>query len=246
MFYDPVLATVDAMTKLKKSRLSESAIEAIKTMIRKDGFNPGDKFYSETQLTKMLGVSRSSIREAMRILEVMGHVTVRQGKGIYIADPQGKRFKEFSSWLKSNELTIKDNFEVRLIIEPKAAGNAAERADEEDIRQLESVYQDFIASAEAGNVDEAIVCDGRFHCLLAAATKNRTLQVMMEAMITSLPNAWISSLNIPGRLEKTVQEHGNVLKAIKKRDKNAAENAMTRHLANAVYDITSQIDEDHN
>ena len=167
------------MNPVKKVRLSDSVINAIKEMIRNDGFAPGDKFYSENELTGKLQVSRSSIREALRILEVTGQVSVKQGKGIFISDKQGEQFSEFSSWLKANEQSIRDNFEVRLIIEPKAAGYAAEKADKKDIRELEQAYDSFVKYAGEHNVEEAIVCDGTFHRLLARATKNKTLHVLM-------------------------------------------------------------------
>jgi GntR family transcriptional repressor for pyruvate dehydrogenase complex len=60
-------------------------------------------------------------------------------------------------------------------------------------------------------------------------------------MTTSLPNGWISSLYTPGRIEKTIGEHGDILEAIRHRDKLAAENAMTRHLANALHDVTKEL-----
>ncbi len=230
------------MDPLKKVRLSDSVIQAIKEMIAEDGFKPGDKFYSENELTKKLQVSRSSIREAMRILEVTGRVNVRQGKGIFITDKQGQQFSEFSSWLKANEQSIRDNFEVRLIIEPKAAGYAAEKADKKDIAKMEEAFKSFVSYANDLNVEEAIVCDGKFHRLLAAATKNKTLHVLMKAMIMNLPNGWISSLYTPGRIEQTVDEHKNILQAIKKHDKHGAENAMTRHLLNALHDISVHLE----
>ena len=229
------------MPPVKKARLSDSVINAIKEMIREDGFNSGDKFYSENELTKMLQVSRSSIREAMRILEVTGQVSVKQGKGIFVTDKQGDQFSEFSSWVKANEQSIRDNFEVRLIIEPKAAGYAAEKADKKDIKELEQAYGKFVAYANQNDVEEAIVWDGTFHRLLARATKNKTLYVLMKAMIMNLPNGWISSLYTPGRIEQTVSEHGDILEAIKKRDKIGAENEMTRHLLNALHDISVHI-----
>lgn len=226
---------------IKKVRLSESAISAIKEMIVADGFKPGDKFYSENELTKKLGVSRSSIREAMRMLEVAGQVSVKQGKGIYILDIHGEQLKAFAGWLKNNEQSIKDNFEVRLIIEPKAAGRAAENADKEDIRKMDQACIQFAQFAKDQNIEEVIQCDRRFHRILAGATKNKTLHVLMKSMTTSMPNGWISSLYTPGRIEKTVSEHGDILDAIKKRDKSAAENAMTRHLVNALHDINEEI-----
>ena len=230
------------MDPVKKVRLSDSVIDAIKEMITEDGFKPGDKFYSENELTKKLQVSRSSIREALRILEVTGQVSVKQGKGIYITDKQGQQFSEFSSWLKANEQSIRDNFEVRLIIEPKAAGYAAEKADKKDIDKMEDSYTNFVKYARLYKVEEAILCDGKFHRLLAGATKNKTLFVLMKAMIMNLPNGWISSLYTPGRIEQTVEEHNDILQAIKKHDKIGAENAMTRHLLNALHDISAHLE----
>jgi GntR family transcriptional repressor for pyruvate dehydrogenase complex len=229
------------MKFLKKIRLSESVTDAIKDMIVRDGFGPGDKFYSENELTQKLGVSRSSIREALRMLEVAGQVVVKQGKGTFIGASGDQRFKAFSNWLKNNEQSIKDNFEVRLIIEPKAAGKAAEKADVDDIAKLEEAFGQFVHFAGEGNTDEVILSDRRFHRLLAAATKNNTLHVLMKSMTTALPNGWISSLYTPGRIEKTIIEHGEIMSAIKNHAKVDAETAMTRHLVNALHDISQHI-----
>jgi GntR family transcriptional repressor for pyruvate dehydrogenase complex len=226
---------------LKKIRLSESVIDAIKKMIADNDFQPGDKFFSENDLTRQLGVSRSSVREAIKMLEASGHVNVRQGKGIFISDIQGERLQSFSVWLKENEQSIRDNFEVRMFIEPKAAGRAAENARKKDIRELSEVCADFVRFAKEENTEKVIQCDRRFHRLLAGATKNKTLHVLMKSMTTSLPNGWISSLYTPGRIEKTIGEHGDILDAIKQHDKLAAENAMTRHLVNALHDVTKQL-----
>lgn len=229
------------MSAIKKVRLSESVIEAIKKMIVDDGFNPGEKFYSEKELTRKLEVSRSSIREALRILEVTGQVNVKQGKGIFISDTQGKRFKEFSTWLKNNEQSIKDNFEVRLIVEPKAARRAAEKATPGDIGKMETACSQFAESAKNGNTEEAILCDHRFHNSLAGATKNKTLFVLMKAMTTTLADGWVSSLYTPGRIQQTIYEHDDIVDAIKNKDRAGAENAMTRHLVNALHDITAHL-----
>ncbi len=229
------------MSSIKKVRLSESVIDAIKEMIVNDGFNPGDKFYSEKELTRKLEVSRSSIREALRILEVTGQVNVKQGKGIFISDAQGKRFREFSTWLKNHEQSIKDNFEVRLIVEPKAARRAAEQATSGDIKKMETACSQFAKSAKNGNTEEAILCDHSFHNSLAGATKNKTLYVLMKAMTTTLADGWVSSLYTPGRIQQTIYEHGDIVDAIKNKDRAGAENAMTRHLVNALHDITAHL-----
>ncbi|MFH0785852.1 MAG: FadR/GntR family transcriptional regulator [Pseudomonadota bacterium] len=229
------------MQPIRRVRLSESVIDAIKGMISDNNLAPGDKLYSENELTQKLQVSRASIREAIRILEVTGVVTVKQGKGIYVADTNEKKFEPFVSWLKSNEQSITDNFEVRLIIEPKAAACAAEKADGNDIEKMEEALAHFAINAENKNTAEIIKRDRDFHRFLAAATKNATLHILMKSMTTSLPNGWISSLHTPGRIEKTVQEHKAILDAVKNRDAEGAERAMTTHLENALADIRSHM-----
>ncbi len=229
------------MTPIRKIRLSETVIDVIKGMIAEDNFAPGDKFYSENELTKRLQVSRSSVREAIRILEVTGQVWVKQGKGIFIADATEKKFEPFISWLKSNEGSIIDNFEVRLIIEPKTAAFAAEKADSRDILKMEEALAHFAFHAENRNTMEIIKRDRDFHRWLAGATKNATLHSLMKSMTISLPNGWISSLHTPGRIEKTIREHKTILDAVTNRDKEGAEFAMTTHLENALADIRAHM-----
>ncbi|MCD6486384.1 MAG: FadR family transcriptional regulator [Syntrophobacterales bacterium] len=229
------------MKPIKKIRLSDSVINAIKKKVAEKNFKPGDKFYSENELSRQLQVSRSSVREAIRILEATGYVVVKQGKGIFITDFDSQNFQPFVNWLKFNEQHILDHFEVRLIVEPKAAAFAAEKANTEDIRKMEEALDQFDLYAGSKNNTEIIKSDRKFHRWLAKSTKNSTLYVLMKSVTTSLPNGWISSLHTPGRIEKTVHEHRAVLEAIKNGDKNGAEKAMTRHLENALSDIRTHM-----
>ena len=225
------------MEPIKKVRLSERVIEAIREMIVEDNFNPGDKFYSENELTKKLEVSRSSIREAVRILEATGLVTVQHGKGIFISDSMKQEMEAFSSWLKNNETALIEHFDVRLIIDPKAAAAAAENADENDILHMEEVCNDFLLKTKENNTAGLVKCDEEFHRLLAKSTKNKTLYFVMKTMTNSLSEGWISSLHVPGRIEKTVGEHKAILEAIKNGDPKGAEEAMIEHLNKAIADI---------
>jgi len=226
---------------IKRIRLSESIIKAIKEMIVEDKFEPGDKFYSENELTKKLQVSRASVREAIRILEVTGQVTVKHGKGVYITDGNADKFQPFINWLRTHEHSITDIFEVNLIIEPKAAAYAAKKADSDDIRKIEEICTQFEFYAKSNNTAEMINYDRDFHRWLAKATKNSTLHALVESMTTSFPDGGISSLHTPGRIEKTIHEHRAILKAVKNRDKEGAEQTMIVHLENALYDIISHM-----
>ncbi len=226
---------------ITKVRLSDQVFEALKRMIVEEGFSPGEKFHSENELTTMLGVSRSSLREAVRLLEVSGYVTVKHGKGIFVSDPASVGRKAFEEWLHENETSLSEHFEIRLIIDPKAAACAALKADASDIARLRDICARFKRGVETGDTADIIKTDEQFHLSLAKSTKNKTLYMIMKTMTQSLPEGWISSLHVPGRMEKTITEHCAIVDAIEARDAARAERSMAEHLDNALRDIRSSI-----
>ena len=232
------------MGPIPRIRLSDRVIDAIETMIAGGRFAPGDRFFSENELAAKLEVSRSSIREAVRILEVTGRVVVRHGKGIFIANPSEDRSGPFAGWLRNNETSILDHFEVRLIIEPQAARLAAEKADAEAVAHIRRAHDAFVSNARgaACDIPTLIQADETCHRRIARATTNRTLYYLMRTMTKSLPEGWITSLHIPGRVLKTVDEHGEILEAIGGGDPEAAERRMTLHLNNALEDIRASME----
>jgi len=226
---------------ITKVRLSDQVVQEIKKIISEKKMLPGDKFYSENELTELLHVSRSSIREAVRLLELNGKVTVQHGKGIFISDPGHLGREAFGTWLRENETSVAEHFEIRLIIDPKAAAYAAKNADPVDIEKLEGICDQFRKMAESGDPADMIKIDEQFHLQLAKSTKNRTLYMMMKTMTQALPEGWISSLHVPGRIKKTASEHLTVVQAIKARNATLAEQRMEEHLQNALEDIRSSM-----
>jgi GntR family transcriptional regulator, transcriptional repressor for pyruvate dehydrogenase complex len=234
------------MISLKKERVSMMVTDVIKEIIKTEGFKSGDKFYSENQLSKRLEVSRSSIREAIRMLEVTGWVAVYQGKGIFISEPGadagGNGETEnadlpIKRWVVDNTELLREHFEVRMLIEPHAAALAADLADAKDLDALDETYQSFCTYVKEGNVIKAISSDGSFHRLVARASRNRTLSILMKTMAETLNEGWYTTLNIPGRLERTIEEHGGILESIKQKAPEEAAGRMRRHLLNALDDI---------
>lgn len=227
------------MISVKRVRLSESIVDALKNMIAKEDLRPGERFFSENKLAAMLGVSRASVREAIKILEIAGRVIVLQGKGIFIApsvssDPE---CSPQSQWIQENEKLLLDHFEARLILEARTARHAAECAHPQDLCALERAHEAFQKEVPGARMVALIGADKIFHQTIAQMAGNRTLFSLMKLMTTSLAEGWITSLNVPGRVEKTVEEHGAVLDAIRSGDGKRAEKAMKRHLANALGDI---------
>ncbi len=227
---------------LKSVRLSERVCEALKKIILEENIKAGDKFYSENQLVQKLQVSRSSIREAVRILEATGWVRVEHGKGIFIANHPYQGFDAFREWLRTNGKDILEHFEVRLLIDPKAASYAALRATPEDIAILDEICKKFCQQTDTATTEQMIKLDEQFHAAIAKSTKNRTLAVLMKTMTKVLPEGWISSLHIPGRIKKTIDEHKRVVDAIKAREPRLAEQAMVDHLTRALEEIKASME----
>ena len=224
------------MRPLKKERLSQMVTDAIKEIIETEGLQPGARFYSEKQLSEKLEVSRSSIREAVRMLEVTGYVSVYQGKGIFINNPSTDE-TPMKRWVVDNTGLLKEHFEIRSLLEPHAAREAAVNSSSKDIESLTLVYQEFCKDLELENIEKAITNDSAFHQLIAKISKNRTLCILMKTIGQTLNEGWIASLNTPGRLEHTVIEHGEILAAIAAHDAEAAAEAMRMHLVTALNDI---------
>jgi GntR family transcriptional regulator, transcriptional repressor for pyruvate dehydrogenase complex len=228
------------MQSLKKERVSMMVTDVIKEIIKTEGLKNGDKFYSENQLSKRLEVSRSSIREAIRMLEVTGWVKVYQGKGVFVSEPT-KEDIPIKKWAVDNTDLLREHFEVRLLIEPHTAALAAQKADEKDLKAIQDTYFAFCSFVREGNVTKAVSSDGSFHMQIAKASRNRTLSILMKTMAETLNEGWYTSLNIPGRLEHTIEEHGAILEALKKGRSNEASQLMERHLRNALDDIQKHI-----
>jgi len=224
------------MISLKKERVSMMVTDELKEIMKHEDFKVGAKFYSENQLAKRLEVSRSSIREAIRMLEVTGYVKVYHGKGVFISEPEADTLP-VKRWAVDNAELLGEHFEVRLLIEPHAAALAAKKAEKKDLIALRDAYAAFCEFVRVGDVANAIVSDGHFHVLIARATRNRTLSILMKTMAETLNEGWFASLNIPGRLEQTIGEHGALLEAIEKGSSTLASDLMRTHLLNALTDI---------
>lgn len=210
--------------------------DAIRTIIKEEHLKPGDKLYSEKELVRKLEVSRSSIREALRMLEVSGIVKVYQGKGVFVSDPE-EQSHPVKRWVVENADALREHFEVRLLIEPHAAALACRFAEPKDLEALKTSYKTFVDKVRSGDVSKAISSDSAFHLAIAKATKNRTLAVLMRTMDQTLNEGWYASLHAPGRLVSSIEEHGKLLQAILDHDGTAASQAMEAHLNNALKDI---------
>jgi GntR family transcriptional repressor for pyruvate dehydrogenase complex len=172
---------------LRKQRFSDQIAELIQKKILEDNLEIGTNLPSEKDMAAEFGVSRSVVREALRILEMSGLVDIRKGPtgGIFVTNVYHEPIKRsLSNMITSGEITIEHLFEARMLIEPRIAREAAQHARRKDLTKL----RDLLKDSEAHHDDPVRLKQNnlRFHLLLARASGNPVLSIMLESVIELL------------------------------------------------------------
>ncbi|MBE0584824.1 MAG: FadR family transcriptional regulator [Desulfofustis sp.] len=227
------------LTPISRKRLSESAINQIKDFIIQNGLGPGAKLPSERELCKQLQISRASIREAIRILEIMGLVEVMPGKGIFVKDLTGDLFVPLPTWVSDYRDTIHKHFEARLILEPEIAALAARRATAADIEKIRQniALQGSLPESEMAAIIQA---DIDFHCLIAEAAKNETLLMLLNSIARMSFHGWKAALRTKSRNTTAVQEHLDLVAKLVAHDEAGARTMMREHMLGSIQMLKDQ------
>ena len=189
---------------------------------------PGDAIPAERQLTGALSVGRSSIREALRMLESRGLIASAGHGTFVVADYGNPLHASLSLLMEMGDGDLRQLFEVRKILEVEMAGLAAARRSDGDIERMRLAIQamdEGLASAEL-----YIAGDLEFHQSVVAATGNRIARAMMVAIRDILRRALLSIYRIPGSPERSMKEHRHILEAVVAGNPDEARARMREHL----------------
>ncbi|HEX8629754.1 MAG TPA: FCD domain-containing protein [Catenuloplanes sp.] len=211
--------------------VTDEAILRIKDMIVSGELGPGQRLPKEADLAARLGLSRSSLREAVRALSLIRVLDVRQGDGTYVTSLEPALLLDALSFVVDfhRDDTVLELLEVRRILEPAAAAMAAHRMPEGDVAllrvQLESL------SAEPG-VEELVANDLEFHRLIAVGAGNRALCSLIESLSgpTTRVRIW-RGLTQEGAVQRTREQHIAILEAIEARQPEVARSWATVHVS---------------
>ncbi len=198
-------------------------------MIKEEQLKPGDMLPPERELASTMGVSRPSLREALRALSIMNIIENRQGSGTYVASLEPERLVEHLDIVFSlDDLTFQELFEARRIIEVGIAGIAAEMCKPEDITELNAIHEKSIESVN--DTEEFMNCDLELHNKILQITQNPILNLFMRS-ITKLSIMSRKRTNEYLDIRKqTVIDHFEIIEAIIQKNPNAAKLAMMKHL----------------
>jgi GntR family transcriptional regulator, transcriptional repressor for pyruvate dehydrogenase complex len=189
---------------------------------------PGDLLPPERHLGELLGVSRGSVRDAIRSLELKGLLEPRQGFGTVVCDPAVTTADPLASALLDKRQLVAELIDVRKMIEPHVAARAALRASGEDLAEMEGILAR--QESKLGRGEPGTEEDTEFHYAMALASRNRAIVKVVEVLMDLLRETREKSLQGKGRPQKSLAGHRRILAALKRRDAAAAEAAVSRHL----------------
>lgn len=214
---------------VRKTRVYEEVSRQIERMIVDGRLKPGDKLPPERELAERFDVSRSAVREAIRVLESVGLVEPHQGEGSIVRDLSADSLASpLAGVLVRKRELVGELLDVRKIVEPPLAARAAAHASAEDIAYLEDILRRQKERVTRG--EAAIEEDSEFHYAIATAAKNSVVIKVLDVLMDLLRESRARSLQVGGRLQKSFAGHQRILSAIKRGDAAAAENAMRRHI----------------
>jgi GntR family transcriptional repressor for pyruvate dehydrogenase complex len=210
---------------VRRNKVYEEVAKQIERLILKK-LKPGDKLPSERELAEMLQVSRSSIRDAIRGLELLGLVEPRQGAGTIVRERSADSVANpFASALKRRQNLVTELLDFRKMIEPPLAARAATNASADEISEMEDILE-----RQEKTQGPAIAEDAEFHYSIALASGNSVVLKVIDTLMDLLRDTREQSLQVEGRAQKSLAGHRRILAAIKRHDAEAAKSAMRRHI----------------
>ena len=219
-----------------ESRVFEDIIDYFKKLISKGDLKPGDHLMSERALATTLGVSRTSLREALRVLEILGLVSIVQGKGIYVLQPDAKSLQTFIELIISMHPSISSSVsEARFIIECQAAQIAIKRASPEEIASIKNALKTMEAIPQGDALAEMVSkADFEFHKQIINATHNSFLMLLYDIIELVLERSnferWREALaRSPKARDIIIQEHRDICNAIEMKDGEKARDFILHH-----------------
>ena len=211
--------------------VTDEAILKIKEMILSGEIGPGDRLPPEKDLSERLGLSRSSMREAVKALEVIRVLDVRRGDGTYVTSLEPRLLLEAMSFVVDLQLdsSILDLFAVRRILEPAAVGLAAARMTPADVQALRTLLG---AVDDSTDVEGLVAHDLEFHGSIARASGNPYLASLIESLSSQTVRARIwRGLTQRNSVARTLAEHHAIVDALERGDAELAQALTTVHVS---------------
>ena len=227
------------MQPIERQSAVQQAAERIKEYICSSERKIGDKLPPEHWFCEQLCVGRSTLREAIRLLQADGYTETRPGKGAFIASKTGHSHIDAAVWLSENRASLRDLLEVRFAIEELAVRLAVERFADQELQELRQIHDTYMKAVDREEIEELAALDAQFHFCIARMTHNALLINISELLTTNLANFRQQTFQIPRNVRNSIQPHIMILDAFSKRDVDLGVQAIRQHFDQMFDDLES-------
>lgn len=223
---------------IARRKTYELVAERLVALIGDGSFQSGDQLPTERELTASFNVGRSSVREALRMLESQGVIRSVNGGALVVAEAASPLNSSLRLLLTLDESSrLHDVIELRSILECEAAALAAERRGPEHLTRMDEAIEEMARGLDEPEGDAFIDADLRFHLAVAEATGNRVLLHSMQAVRDVIRRMLMTVFNLPGSAARAIEEHRCVRAAIAAGDVSRARDEMRAHLTRVEIDV---------
>jgi GntR family transcriptional repressor for pyruvate dehydrogenase complex len=228
--------------EVRSEQVWSATVDHLRTLIDSGQLPAGSRLPAERTLCDQLGISRGSLRQALRVLDSIGYVHIRAGSGTYVRGHEDVGQRPLRRWFQEHEQLIEKLFDLRTTVEPTLAERLAYQHTPRVVSKLESNVSEMEHAAADCDMLRVIATDAEFHRVIACNDGNDDVADLLRSVLSLVGEERRAALRLPGQIRKAVQEHRQILDAIRRSDPAAAREAMLRHLIdakNSVHDFTA-------
>ena len=229
------------MEPIKRVSVAELVVSNLKELITSGQFQVGDKVPTEMELCNMLNVSRSTVREALRILQAMGFVEIRPGRGAFVGKIKENDPSDNLEWFAKHGVQYGDFVEVRMAIEPLAAKLAIRRATDKDIDDLKEIYDNLVDAYSKNDTIGIVKSDELFHTQIFKMSKNPLLVSMNEKINEYFTEFRVKVYSDEQGLKNALSPHRRIMEAFIRRDIEDGEAEMRNHINSIMQDVSDAL-----
>jgi GntR family transcriptional repressor for pyruvate dehydrogenase complex len=230
------------MRSITRLSITDQAVQQIKSEILSGAYKIGDRIPTEKDLCQQLGIGRSTVREALRMLKALGFIEVRQGKGAFIIKTSEDSDEKIRDWFSKNKIELIDFIQVRMCLEPLAVRLVIERASDEQIININKISALFENAIDSGNALDLALLDEAFHTAIAEASGNNLLIMLNRTIAEFFREYRVRSFAVKKNTKNALEPHRRIMQAIRAKNADEAAQAMIDHLKLSMTDINKVLE----
>ena len=230
----PIFTRGHRRQMFNRTPVPQGVARKLQAMILEGDLKPGEKIPSQRELSERFGISRASLREALLTLETIGLVKTEAGRGTFVVGSSPDQARSMSEWRYSQDYSLREVFETRMMLESEIAARATGRLSAQDLDMLDMLTNEMERAWEAYDYLTNVDADLRFHAMIAKGCANRMLSELYGRVREQIGETQRQPIPItdPQRMKDSLAEHRRIVRALREQDPEAAREAMALHVSN--------------